>query len=41
MNLKDGQVEVKFTFSERHFSAKEDVFFSPSFVYNNFYSDIY
>jgi len=41
MGLKDRQVEVKFTFSKRHFSAMEDVFCFPSFGYNNFYIDIY
>jgi hypothetical protein len=33
MDLKDRQVEVKFTFSKRHFSAKADVFSFPSFGY--------
>jgi len=41
MDLKDRQVEVKFTFSKRHFSAKEGVFCFPSFGYNNLYIHTY
>jgi hypothetical protein len=36
----DEQVEVRFTFSKRHFSAKA-VFGFLLFGYNNFYSEFY
>jgi hypothetical protein len=41
MDLKDWQVQVKFTFLKRRFSAKADVLGFPLFGYNNFYGEFY